>query len=164
MWKKLRRPLTILFGVLIVGFVAIQFVPVDRSNPPVTMDVAAPAEVRSVLRQSCYDCHSNESNWPWYSYVAPVSWLVAKDVREGREHLNFSTWDLQSASERAEIAEEVYEEAADGEMPLPIYLTMHADARLAPDDLRVLRDWVSTSSGSIDGQVREDANDHYNED
>ncbi|MBT8206650.1 MAG: heme-binding domain-containing protein [Acidimicrobiia bacterium] len=154
MWKKLQRPLTILFGVLVVAFVAIQFVPVDRSNPPVTMDVVAPAEVRSVLRQSCYDCHSNESNWPWYSYVAPVSWLVAKDVREGREHLNFSTWDRYTTDERSEFVAEAYEEAVEGEMPLPIYLTMHNDARLSREDRQVLHDWAQGTTSDRSAHVR----------
>src|SRR5688572_19601769 len=80
-----------LLGILLL-LVAIQFVPVDRVNPPVEAEVPALANVRAILRRACYDCHSNETVWPWYSQVAPVSWLVVRDVREGREELNFSTW------------------------------------------------------------------------
>jgi len=120
-----------------------QLVPVDRDNPPVTMDVVAPSEVKAVLRQSCYDCHSNETNWLWHSYVAPVSWLVAKDVREGREHLNFSTWDRYDAAERTDIACDAYEVSAEGEMPIPIYLITHRDAALTPEDLQILRAWAA---------------------
>ncbi len=148
MWRRIRKPVGIGAVALLAVLIAIQFVPVDRSNPPVTMDVVAPTRVRVVLRQSCYDCHSNEVKWPWYSYVAPVSWLVAKDVREGREHLNFSTWDRYTTGERSAFASEAYEEAAEGEMPLPIYLTMHGDARPTEDDMRILREWADATANA----------------
>ena len=79
--KKLQK-----YAVLALAavFVAIQLVPVHRDNPPVASDLDAPADVKSILRRACYDCHSNETRWPWYAYVAPVSWLVAHDVEEGR--------------------------------------------------------------------------------
>ena len=86
---------------LVVALVAIQLVPVDRTSPPVTADIAAPANVRAVLKRACYDCHSNETTWPWYSRVAPVSWLVARDVREGRKELNFSDWGGYAAKRQA---------------------------------------------------------------
>jgi hypothetical protein len=98
-------------------FVLIQFVPVDRTNPPVEGEVPAPPEVREVLQRACYDCHSNETNWPWYSRVAPVSWLVARDVHEGREHLNFSTWNRLSTRDQVEAMRESWEEVEEGEMP-----------------------------------------------
>ena len=68
---------------LCVGFIVIQFVPVNRTNPPVEGDLRAPTEVLSVLRRACYDCHSNETVWPWYSRVAPLSWVIAHDVTRG---------------------------------------------------------------------------------
>jgi Haem-binding domain len=77
---------------LLVALGAIQLVPVDTSNPPVTADVPASAAVKGILRRGCCDCHSNETQWPWYGRIAPVSWLLARDVREGRAELNFSTW------------------------------------------------------------------------
>jgi hypothetical protein len=70
-----------------------QLVPLDRSNPPVSAEVPATPEVRAILKRSCYDCHSNETRWPWYAYAAPMSWLLVYDVHEAREHMNFSTWD-----------------------------------------------------------------------
>ncbi len=76
-WKVIRW---LLLGILLT-LVAIQFVPVGQLNPPVEAEVPAPATVRVILRRACYDCHSNETVWPWYSQVAPVSWLVARDVR-----------------------------------------------------------------------------------
>ena len=90
--SRIRR-LTIRFvWVVIAAFILIQFVPVDRSNPPVLSDVQAPAEVQTILRRSCYDCHSHETHWPWYAYVAPASWFVVDHIEEGREDLG--TWVL----------------------------------------------------------------------
>ena len=123
---------------------AIQFVPIDRENPPVVAEIAAPAEVTAILERSCYDCHSNETRWPWYSRVAPASWLLAHDVEEGRERLNFSTWGRLPAHERAEEMEEIWEEVEEGEMPLWFYLPLHPEARLSADDRDVLERWSKT--------------------
>jgi hypothetical protein len=129
-------------GVLLIG---IQLVPVSRTNPPAMGEVDAPAEVVAVLEESCYDCHSHETRWPWYAYVAPVSWLVAHDVDEGREHLNFSAWSQYDAEERAEKLEEIWEEVDEGKMPLDKYVWLHSNARLTNADLEVLRTWVHAS-------------------
>ena len=132
-------------GVIILGFVAIQFVPVERTNPPVTYQVNWDSpETEALARAACMDCHSNESVWPWYSNIAPVSWLVAHDVKEGREHLNFSNWDLLDLKDRAKAREEIWEEVEDGEMPLWYYLPAHPDARLSSEDLSVIRAWAVT--------------------
>ena len=129
-------------GVLALAFAAIQFVPVERSNPPVEEEVPAPDDVRGILRRSCYDCHSNETAWPWYSRVAPLSWLVARDVEEGREHLNFSTWNRLDQGARAHALEEAWEEVDEGEMPLWFYLPLHPSANLSDDDRARLRAWA----------------------
>ena len=126
-------------GVLLVG---IQLVPVDRGNPPVEGVVPAPAPVLQVLERACYDCHSNQTHWPWYAYVAPVSWVVADDVHEGRRELNFTEWSRASARKRARVAEKVWEEVSEGKMPLPSYLRAHAEARLTEADLAALRAWA----------------------
>ncbi|HRP64129.1 MAG TPA: heme-binding domain-containing protein [Phycisphaerales bacterium] len=145
MLKKLIIRVLLVAAVL---FIAIQFVPVDRSNPPVTGTVDAPVPVMHVLRTSCFDCHSNETHWPWYSYVAPVSWLVARDVREGREELNFSHWDRYDPQKRAKIAEESYEEVAEGKMPMWIYTAIHRDARVTDEELALLREWAQSMEGA----------------
>lgn len=137
MKKSLLALLALFFGV----FLALQLVPVERSNPAVTAPLEAPAEVEAVLRRSCFDCHSNETRWPWYAYVAPVSWLVADDVHEAREEMNFSRWGELPAEERAELREEIREEVAEGEMPLPKYLYMHPEARLSAEEKALLRSW-----------------------
>src|SRR5262245_24374433 len=79
--------------VVITAMVAAQFVPATLTNPPVQGSLQAPLPISVTLRRACYDCHSNETRWPWYSRVAPVSWLVVRDVNLGREEINFSEWE-----------------------------------------------------------------------
>jgi hypothetical protein len=137
-WKVVRW---VVLAVVVV-FLAIQLVPADRSTPPVTAEVPAPPEARAVLRRACYDCHSNETVWPWYSRVAPVSWLLARDVRKGRDELNFSTWERYSSKEQVKKLKKSWEEAAEGEMPPWFYLPVHRDAVLSAEDKVVLREWA----------------------
>lgn len=121
--------------------VAIQFVPLDRSNPPVSADFDGPVPVQDILHRACYDCHSNETRWPWYSRIAPVSWLVVHDVHEAREHLNFSEWTALDLEDRLEMTHEIWEEVEEGEMPLWFYLPLHPEAALEESDLEILRRW-----------------------
>jgi hypothetical protein len=133
----------VLSGVLVLAvLVGIQLVPVDTSNPPVTADIPTSPEVKAVLRRACYDCHSNETTWPWYSRVAPVSWLIAKDVHEGRAELNFSRWDRYSTQQQVKHLKESWEEVVEGEMPPWFYLPAHRDARLSAEDRALLRQWA----------------------
>ena len=141
------RVLFVAAAVATVLLVVAQFVPVDRSNPPVTAEIDAPADVKEILQGSCYDCHSNATTWPWYSRVAPFSWLVAYDVAEAREHLNFSEWDQLSTEDQLEAIEEVWEEVEEGEMPLWFYLPLHPEARLSATDLEVLKRWATSETG-----------------
>jgi cytochrome c551/c552 len=141
----MRLPIQIALGALAV-FGAMQLVRFDRTNPPVTADVPAPPDVRNVLRRSCYDCHSNETVWPWYSAIAPVSWLLHHDVTGGRETLNFSSWGMQAPAGKAEQRREIRDSVAEGEMPLWYYLPMHPSARLSDADKKVLEDWAETST------------------
>jgi hypothetical protein len=112
--------------VLVLAFAAIQFVPYGRGqvNPPVgTEPTWDSPETRALAKQACFDCHSNETEWPAYSRIAPVSWLIQRDVSEGRAALNFSEWQRPQ-----EEAKEAAEEVLEGEMPLRIYRLMHARA------------------------------------
>lgn len=135
-WK---RKLLISLAVL---FAAAQLVPVSRTNPPVTGAIDAPPEVQQLLDRSCSDCHTNKTVWPWYSRVAPASWLVARHVRMGREELNFSEWADYSQRRRNRKFEEIEEYVEDGRMPLPIYLPLHSQARLSDADRGVLTGWA----------------------
>ena len=139
--------------VILVLLLAIQLVPVDRSNPPTTSGIAAPGVVLALLERSCYDCHSHETVWPWYGYVAPVSWLLAYDVAEAREHMNFSTWSRYDAEQREELVEEIFDVVEEGEMPLWYYLLLHEDARLDERDRETLLAWA----GAVAEQAQEAA-------
>jgi hypothetical protein len=132
--------------LLVVGVVliALQFVTVDRENPPVTGEISAPG-VQPIFERACYDCHSNATEWPWYAHIAPVSWLVAHDVEEGREHLNFSRWSAYSQEDQTELREEIWEEVREDEMPLWFYVAVHRDALLSRREKELLRAWSGQS-------------------
>ncbi len=136
---KLR---SVLLGVVVVGAL-MQTVQPDRSNPEVTGEVQAPPEVMGVLRQSCYDCHSNETRWPWYSYIAPASWFLAEHVKDGRKQVNFSEWNTWDPNKKAHASEEILEVLESGEMPLKSYLLLHSDAELSEKDKMLLRQWAA---------------------
>ena len=137
----MQKRLKIVGGVALALFLGIQLMPVDRSNPPVTADLDAPHEVKALLRAACYDCHSHETRWPWYSYVAPVSWLVAHDVEEARTEMSFSEWGALDPREQRELRREMWEKVEEGKMPLKKYVMLHPGARLSEEQKRLLRDW-----------------------
>ena len=125
-----------IFLALIAAFVIAQFFGIDKTNPVVFEEqdfitINSPsADVAHMLKTACYDCHSNESKYPWYSSIAPISWWVKDHINEGREELNFSEWGTFSEKRKAKKIEEVIEEVDEQEMPLPPYLITHSDAKL----------------------------------
>ena len=133
-------------GAILLGFGLIQLVPYgrDHSNPPV---IAEPQwdspRTRELFIQACGDCHSNESVWPWYSNIAPVSWLVQRDVDEGREKLNVSEW-----GQGRQEADEAFEAVKEGEMPLKPYLLLHPEARLSDSEQSELLNGLLATFGS----------------
>jgi hypothetical protein len=136
--SKLRLALVVLAGGLAVA----QAVPVDRTNPPVESTVEAPPEVLAALRRSCFDCHSNETVWGWHTRIAPASWLVAHDVSDGREELNFSRWAAVDAARLAELARKIPEEVREGDMPPLLYTLAHPAAKLSADEKKALVEWA----------------------
>jgi Haem-binding domain len=130
-----------IFLILVVGLLAMQFFPVERSNPSARGQLAAPAEVESVLRRACYDCHSNETFWPWYERVAPISFLLARDVKAGRRELNLSIWDRYDQRRKARKLKEIVKEVEEGDMPPWYYVTVHSDAKLSQNDRETIVKW-----------------------
>jgi len=127
-----------------------QLVPVDRVNPPASGPLTGvPASVEQTLRRACYDCHSRETVWPWYSRIAPVSWLVAHDVAEGREDLDFSTWATLRPARQAKLLAKIVEEVREGEMPPVLYRVMHPEARLDDDAQSALVDWAERAKALV---------------
>ena len=128
--------------VALVLFAAIQLKQIDRANPPVATDVGAPSEVQEILRRACYACHSHETQWPWYSYIAPVSWWMADHVEHGRGDLNFSEWPQFDFEEQEHAFKDIREQITKDEMPLKSFRIMHPEARLTDAEKEVLLRWA----------------------
>ena len=149
---NVRKLILIVVAVLAAGFLLIQLVPYGRAhdNPPI---VAEPnwdsPQTRELAQRACFDCHSNETTWPWYSNVAPVSWLVQHDVDEGRQHLNFSDWNQSHAEHGHEghESEELGETILNGEMPPAQFLITHPEARMTDAKKAALADGLAATAG-----------------
>lgn len=140
--------LKILIILLIAAFIIIQFFRIDKTNPEfdpvidlITME-NPPIEVAQMLKSACYDCHSNETIWPWYSNIAPISWMLEQHVEDGRDNINFSFWGEIEKEDRLYVLEEMIEEIEEAEMPLPGYLITHSDAKLSDTQRQLLIDWL----------------------
>ncbi len=146
-----------LLGLLFV----IQLIRPDRSTPTIdpAQDIAQvlqPSDsVQTMLKNACYDCHSYETKYPWYSQVAPVSWWLDNHIKEGREHLNFSTFGALSAADRTEVMEDAAEAVQEGEMPLSSYTWAHPAARLSAEQKTQLADWFNSFG---EGAAEQEAN------
>jgi hypothetical protein len=132
--------------MLVVVFLLIQIVPYGRKheNPAVRQEPKwdSPA-TRALAQRACFDCHSNETRWPWYTWVAPMSWLVSYDVDEGREHMNLSEWDRKQKD-----ADEAPEMVEEGEMPPWFYLPLHSEAKLSAEEkAQLIRGLKATVGG-----------------
>jgi hypothetical protein len=140
----------------LIGFVLLmQVFPADApavssSNPnDLLRDSEIPVEIATMLRTACYDCHSMETKFPWYSYVAPVKWLINRDTKEGRKELNFSNWNELSKMDQASLLDEISTEVLSGDMPMKIYPIMHADAKLSDVDRQKLSDWAESYAEAL---------------
>lgn len=141
-------------GVAVV-FLGMQFVRPERTNPPIDETrtiyarVNVPPDVKAIIERSCNDCHSYNTRWPWYSNFAPAMWLVAHDVKEGREHMNLSDFaqykDLRAVAKLDMICEQL----ENGNMPLPNYLILHPGAKLSKEEADRICEWVETARDSL---------------
>lgn len=133
--------------VILVAFIIIQFFPIDKKNPAPTpgMDFIkiknTPTEVAAIIKRSCYDCHSNESRYPWYSNIAPSSWILKNHIDEGRKELNFSTFAVYEPKTQAHKLQECIEMVEKKEMPLESYFIGHQDAKLTDAQRKILTDY-----------------------
>ena len=143
--RRIIRWTLVLAPVLLAGA---QLVPMSRTNPGVGLEVVAPADVQAVLKRACWNCHSNQTVWPWYAHIAPASWLVTWHVRNGRAQINFSEWPALGWDDQVN-RELIWKEVEKGEMPPRSYLWLHPEARLTDDDRERLRVW-STEAPAMD--------------
>lgn len=139
----LRRLALVGLVVAAVFVGAIQFIPIDRSHPEVgpQADLKAPAAVKVILKRACYDCHSFETRWPWYARIAPLSLVIQHHVQEGREKLNFSTWETRSSQGKTRKAHALVDSVEDRSMPPWDYRLMHPEAALGEGDVATLKTW-----------------------
>lgn len=140
---------------MIAVIIVIQLIPSGRpeamDNNPGDLLLAGNVSdsVTQMLKTSCYDCHSNQTGYPWYAYVAPVSWLVTRDVKLGRESLNFSKWEDAGKMQKAKFLSNIVDEVEGKEMPMRIYTIMHPGAKLSEAERQALVDWANTYGESL---------------
>lgn len=142
----------ILWGLLAL-LVVIQFFRIDKTNPEadpakdfITM-TNPPEAIASMLKTSCYDCHSAHTVYPWYTNIAPVSWWIKKHIDEGREHFNFSEWGNYDEGKKEHKLEEFYSEVEHRKMPLKSYLPLHPEAKLSDDQIKLITGWLVEIGG-----------------
>lgn len=143
----MKKFFKIILIVLSLVFVVIQLVPSGRPGNQLVdgQDIFEindiPPDIGLLLKNACYDCHSQAVKYPWYSYVAPVSWLVVRDVKMGREHLDFGKWGELTKRKQIKVLTEIAEEVEEGNMPMPIYINMHSEADLTDEQRKLVISW-----------------------
>ncbi|GAB2550448.1 heme-binding domain-containing protein [Spirosoma aerophilum] len=141
---------------LLAVFVLIQFIRPEKNESTgvsandITAKYAVPAAVQATLKRSCYDCHSNNTTYPWYDRIQPVAWWLNHHIDEGKRELNFSEFASYSPKKADHKLEEIGEAVTDGWMPLGSYLWIHTDAKLKPEEARQIADWASQLRSKLD--------------
>ena len=135
----MKRALLIFFII----FVLMQFIQTSKQLPieDKAYELKTQSNISSMLKTSCYDCHSNEVKWPWYSNIAPFSWVISNHVNEGRKALNFSIWEKYTKEEKEEHLKDIYRTVY-ASMPLHSYLWLHKEADLTKEQRKMIRDWT----------------------
>lgn len=129
--------------IFLIIFIVMQFIRPDRINIAVEkdMEIQTPIEISQIFQAACYDCHSNETKWPWYSQISPFAWVIQNHVTEGRKALNFSTWEKYTEEEKKEHLKDIYRTAY-ASMPLPSYIFAHEEADLTKEQRNLIRIWT----------------------
>ena len=151
----MRRFLKLAALAVALLFISVQFVRPNKTNPPVVQAQTIGArthvtpEVAGIFERACKDCHSNQTDWPWYSQIAPVSWYVADHVNHGRKHLNFSEWSRYDREQADWLLGAMCMTAERGQMPLSSYTRLHHTAKLSPADVQTLCAWSQAERGRL---------------
>ena len=144
----------ILPAVLVV-FIAIQFIQpahnssVQELTTDITKTIRVPDTVLNIFKKACYDCHSNNTRYPWYVYIQPTGWIMARHIRNGKDNLNFSDFGSYSQRKQANKLRAIETSIKEGSMPLPAYTIMHSDAKLSAEDKKLITDWASVAKDSL---------------
>lgn len=151
----MKNAIKIIVICLFAGFLALQLFRPDFDNPPViyseTLEASTdvPENVQNILKRSCYDCHSNETRYPWYAQVQPSAWFLQDHISVGRDELNFSVWNTYETRRKRRKLDEICEETKGGHMPLPSYLWMHWSADPTDEEISALCDWARNESDRL---------------
>jgi len=141
--------------LLLVVFIAIQFIQPARNKDGlmqamnISTTIRVPEQVDALLKTACYDCHSNNTNYPWYAYVQPIGWILNNHIRNGKKQLNFDEFGSYSARRQQSKLKSIVSQVSDGSMPLPSYLWMHKNARLSKEDKELMIAWATQARDSI---------------
>ncbi len=135
----------------LVALIVTQFIPVEKNEggyeslQPFLQETKPSDEVATILKTACYDCHSNQTDYPWYSNLAPASFFLADHIEEGKGHLNFANWESYPAKRKDHKLDELIEEVEHGEMPLESYTLIHGDAQLSAEQTEALINWAKAA-------------------
>ena len=161
--KRIKQRVKLVLGLAVAAAALLQLTNPARTNPPVEpgRDLFAasdppPERVTMLLRAACYDCHSNETEWPWYSRIAPVSWWVVDHVNEGRQHINFSDWPHDRAKRARSNFKNVADEIESGRMPLKSFTLAHPEARLTEADRDLMVQWATEQADLLKAAASEE--------
>jgi uncharacterized membrane protein len=140
------RTFKIALGWLLAGFLLIQLIRIDVPEPPRAApgdEIQAPAAIKPLLKKACYDCHSNETKWPWYAEISPISLEVKAHVKNGRSWLNFSIWNRYDEKKQQKLYKGIVK-SIDWKMPPADYMWIHDEARLTPEERRQIKEWAQS--------------------
>ncbi len=151
----MKRKLQLACAILLAGLIALQFVKparnesADRSPNDITVKQPVPADVAALLQRACYDCHSNNTHYPWYAAVQPVGWWLTWHVNDGKRHLDFSEFGTYPAKRVRSKLGEIADEVSTRGMPLKSYTWMHPEARLTPAEIKLISDWAENRQDEL---------------
>ncbi len=144
-----------IFLIFVAIVVLIQFYPMDKpvvskDNPNDLIATSnVPKNISTMLKNACYDCHSNESTFPWYSNIAPVKWMLYDHISEAREELNFSNWNALETDDKADLLDDISTLVLEGEMPIKGYTILHSEANLSKTDREAIATWADEMLESL---------------
>ena len=149
-------------GLIVMALLAIASVAIHpygqvkgtRSSAPLFSDAESDSGVNRIFERSCQNCHSERTEWPWYSYIAPLSWMIENDVHSGRSHMNLSHWDAYTEERQVELLTKMGVEVRNRRMPLPKYLQLHPQARLSNDDVASINAWVQSERRRVRASIQ----------
>jgi hypothetical protein len=135
------------FIIIIIILLTLQLIQSEKTNPKtnIALEINPPDNIMKIFKKSCYDCHSNETKWPWYSNIAPVSWTITSHVEDARQWLNFSIWNQYTESEKDKKIKEIFRSVY-AAMPPSDYIYFHGEAFLSKDERTLIRDWTAVMS------------------